>query len=322
MKIFLVSALAVVASQAFASFEMMLLSTDDGIMRYDPVNRVRLGTFAVGQFHEDVAIDPTNVGQCLTVTPYGINRYDYNSGQYLGGFSLPSLISNQEIRIHVMTNGNLLMVNEFLGDLNPEARIYSPTGALITTIATTGVVFDAIQGPTGGIHVLTRRARGNNWDYVVQNFASSGTGLSSSTTLITNESEDEAAATLGVIGSQLFSNAGRGSGKFLTMRFNPSATTATQILSTNQVVPPGFTNWVGGHNGSGWMVKSTYNSTTQRHFNAVYGYLPSLPFVNLDHTMAYDTGAVYASAIVVAPEPGTMIALGIGLAAIARRKKR
>lgn len=322
MKFFLVSALAVVASQAFASFEMMLLATSDGIMRYDPINRVNLGTFGVAQFHEDVAIDPTNIGQCLTVTAYGISRYDYNSGMYLGGFALSTTGSVSSPRIHVLSTGNLLVVNQISGDTNPEARIYSPTGALITTIATTGAVFDAIQGPTGGIHVLTRRARGANWDFVVQNFGSSGTGLSSSTSVITDNSGEEAVGTLGVVGSQIFSNAGRGSGVFYTMRFNPSATTATQVQSTNQVVPPGFTNWVGGHNGSGFMIKSSYNSTTQRHYNAVYGFLPSLPRVNLDHAMAYDTGAVYASAIVVAPEPGTIIALGIGLAAIARRKKR
>lgn len=84
-----------VAANANASFDLMLLgdNTTPGqqrVMRYDPVNRVELGSFGAGFLNDDVvdiAVDKAS-GRAFVLTSFGsVRAFNYNTGEFLDGFS-------------------------------------------------------------------------------------------------------------------------------------------------------------------------------------------------------------------------------------------
>jgi hypothetical protein len=95
--------------------------------------------------------------------------------------------------------------------------------------------------------------------------------------------------------------------------------TATQIIISSYTIVSGATNYVGGHNGIGYMMHSFLDLGVRK--NRLIRYNPNINAANSTVFVNGLDDQIYGSAIVVAPEPGTMIALGLGLAAVVRRRK-
>jgi hypothetical protein len=312
-------------SASFASFEMMLVAGDEGIHRYDPQNNVVLGKFAqLDGAHLDVSLDPTRPGEVVSINSFGtINRYDYNTGEYRGGFSIGNIFVNEIPRVSVMASGNIL-VSAFLQSAGaPVTRMYSPTGALITSLDSFGPSYqtlDSIQAPGGSLHTLVRLSGFDGIDYFLGNFTETGsfTGL---TQIVNDPVNGTRFGTLGIVNNKVVA----ASGYYSTTAdqlysFNSGFFDAPTAISVNVSVGSiGASNYVGGHNGYGYMIHSYSTSGTQR--NRLYRYNPGSNFASLTSVNPALNDQIYGSAIVLAPEPGTMIALGLGLAAVVRRRK-
>ena len=85
-------------SAAFASFDLMLLGDNttagsERVIRYDPVNRVQLGSFGQGFLNaavSDVAVDQSTNRAFVLQVNGGVRVFNYSTGAFIDGFTLPS----------------------------------------------------------------------------------------------------------------------------------------------------------------------------------------------------------------------------------------
>lgn len=103
----------VVAATADASFEMMLIgevsASGSRVMRYDPESRINLGSFGLGRIPgdvRDVAVDKAS-NECFVLSTGGaVTRFNYNTGEYLGAVPVSNLYSS--INYSAARNGFLV----------------------------------------------------------------------------------------------------------------------------------------------------------------------------------------------------------------------
>jgi hypothetical protein len=325
LRALLVFVLLGAVAASFASFELMLLAGNNGVHRYDPQSNVLLGRFAEydGTIY-DVAVDSTRPGEAVTLTGNGgVNRYDYSTGEFRGGFTVGSFFINERPRISVMANGNILYTAYTVAEGRPITKMYSSTGVLLSTLDDFGPAYqslDSIQTSDGKIRTLVRASSGTNFNFYVFNYSSAGV-YEGFATIESGSLANNTFGTLGIMNGRLWASSGNSAADPGRLAYWPGSITgtATQIIISSYTIVSGATNYVGGHNGIGYMMHSFLDLGVRK--NRLIRYNPNINAANSTVFVNGLDDQIYGSAIVVAPEPGTMIALGLGLAAVVRRRK-
>lgn len=322
-RFFIVSFLTVAAAAAHASFEMMLMAAGGGgIYRYDPQNNITLGKFGMaGSYYYDVALDPTRPGEVVAYSSYGtVDRYDYSTGEFRGGFSTAPFYANNRPQVSVVSNGNVLVTTYLQTGSVGTTRLYSSTGTLLNTLQAFGAAYetmDAMETPDGTLHTLVRYNNGGSFTYYLFNYTAGGTYTSYAAVAA---GVSEQFGNLSWVNDKLFITASSAASSPAPMQSATAPFTATSAISMNgYALINGATNWVGGHNGLGYMVHSYYSGS---QYNRLYYYNPNNNQAGLSPVFIPISDQVLGTAIVTAPEPGSMIALGVGVAALLRKRRR
>jgi len=313
-----------IAGAAHASFEMMLLATNTGIHRFDPVNRVYLGKFAQNDGTMlDVAADKTHPGQAVAITADGsVMRYDFNSGLFLGGFHLGAYAANIKPHVSVMNNGNLLITNFDYGISSSRVRIFSPTGTLISNVVSgsgNSWPVNATELPNGNVFVSGRFYNSSSYDVYLNLFNTSGTYLNGA--YLSNTNYAGSYTEFGWLGSKLVISCGA-DGRYIS---DAKFLSGTEYLSSSTMnfssyyITANCTRWAEGHNGIGYAVQGV---TTTSYQNFMYTYNPISDYVRNSGYAIPITDTVNNIAMVNAPEPGAFVAMAVGLGALCARRRK
>lgn len=301
-------------STSFASFDLMLLpSTDGKIYRFDPVNKVHLGSFGSGSQINATAINPTN-GQLVAIRD-GIATIGYNphTGETLWGANGGGT-ANWMGYNSANNRFDILVGSRFLDQIASNTYGYGPP------ISTTGTLQNYLRYDNGaGLAIgmeyisgtMTYRRWTNGSTPQDQNTVSMA-----SVTMVSNLVE-YGSTTQVVLGS---------GSTFSFMNVNNPTTAFANVSATN-MLGGGLTGFdaagrvylVKSHTGFYALGKDSA-STNWKMFD-----LLSLGGGNWYNAGGYITNVAYTGAlpsIILAPEPGTMAAVGLGLAAILKRRKR
>lgn len=324
------------SAASHASYEMMLvLDGANQIHRYDAENRVYLGAIPVnGNTSYGLASRGNEVATVVqTGTGFAVQRYNIHSGRPLGSFALPTgfVPGINDDCISYDRAGNLLVsgqdFNNQVGGGRGTFR-FSLSGVQSgTTIRWSATDFNHIYAqemPNGNFYVVANSTT-NTWPNRIMGFTPTNT----------------------LIGNYVFgTHAFQGSGYLMTASGTDNRLVLTEYVSGAQKLyffrqTAGNPTLVNSLTLGSELTSGIYESRAVMG-HGDYGYLISDPTINGSLTFTYTRvdlatmtynanfrtpltqvqGFIRASSIVLAPEPGTMIALGLGLAALIRAKKR
>lgn len=313
MKLFSLAALVLATSSAFASFELLLLPTTTGrVQRIDPENGVALGSYAGGTGPLTFAATSSEPGVSYTGDSSGrAYMQDYSTGSLLpsSAFSPVTALSDYTNREAVVfLNSNTIRIT----NRKTLSLIQS-----ISSVLTAGVSWRT--GRVVGDKYYIMGINGSNnvaWQVIdLVNGTSLGAGSYSTTvstvgTLVGAFSGTNAYWTQNEAGNIKVMRAALGTNSFGTAF-------EEETLSFYASGPSEVPTLVRGHSSYYAIGRSAATATT-------------LKVTQLDATLnAYNTYDMAGmnpiarpiSGIVVAPEPMSMIALGLGTAALMRRRK-
>lgn len=304
-------------SIATASFDLMLLNRYDPstnfsrIHRYDPVSGAYLGSFASGIQVTRIAVNPTN----SEVYAYDFNNssiraYNYNTGAFLRSYFAPTSITDMIV--------------------SPDGtRILHTTGGTVIRgmNLTTGSVSNLVTGTgTTGFFRLALHRNGTLYaagdTTSLSQFAPSGLNyVQTQVTTLSGVSSASAGTQMAI----QYPNVGDGLG-YITIGqgssfgYNYFGSTGN-LLNFGGTQPAGqissmsvMLNSHAGYYGLG--VDSLNSSQVRLNAYDVVG----VPIET--KILPSQIGNPNAGAIVLAPEPGTMIALAAGIGVLARRRRK
>lgn len=299
---------------ASASFDMMLLpdTNTNRVVRFDPNNRVALGSF--GDFGDPAGVKYVTVGsngRAYLSSLFGSTIWNYNTGLTMGA------VAQLNDKISMSPNGNRLFVGvsnlvlTYSANLMPEAS--TPTSFVNNTIAaasdTRAVAFAWSSNQVAVTAFSSVTGQGTSIA-VGSNVTNGSIGSSQ---VATNGTTAEAVATyVDSIGSRFIART--------TINLNTGAIQATSgflpfgsqfATNANVMIMPAHGGW--------WLVGddvSSANSTRIAFYGSDFGF-----------GYSYTTTAVNVPRVgwgghnIVAPEPGTLIALGAGALVMIRRRR-
>jgi hypothetical protein len=301
-----IATLAILSTMpANASFELTLLAENgsNAIRRVDPENRVVLGSFGANNLHlpTALAIDQANgivyvANRYVGSSTNRITALNYNTGAFINEWSLGASIA---VTSMAYRPGFGLYV-----PVNNGIRLYNASGAVQAT-------FDG-----GGLTSIISVSYSETYNEV---FGHDFEGSTRRYVSITSGSTFGISNYTGVnfhFGFSAVNGTNSYGGQSSTnnlVRFNHvtlSTTTTTAIPGFNvRAVSAAHSNrmYVGGHDVG---LTSSYITTFDQQGNQVS-----------DRWTVTGGAGIISMATVVAPEPGTMIALSAGILALLRRKK-
>ncbi|MBL8059349.1 MAG: PEP-CTERM sorting domain-containing protein [Chthonomonas sp.] len=320
------SILISVGGAAQASFEMMMFVEGNRIVRYDPENRVQLGSFGAGELGTysgaQIAADPTNHGVVAALNGDGtIRRFNAFTGRYLGALSVGvnPFYGNGPMRFEVLNNGNFLIAGYVGGGLEQVSRIYSgTTGAQLADMSPFGGAYwalDSVQGSDGNIYTLNRITNAGTSTFYTFCYTSSGTYLGA-TGLGTSSDASR------------FRAIGR-SGNRILITGNVQYAAVTHANGPFQAATPvGWSSWssagmtgdiVWSHSRN--YLHEVYNNSGS-YVNRVNYYDPGINYMGQGAIDLPYTTSLGSMTIITAPEPGTMAALAAGVGLLIRKRKK
>ena len=288
------------AAISHASFEMMLIAdnTNGVIHRYDPVNRVYLGSFGQGSLLPvtSMALDQTN-GRVFVKQNTFLTAFNYATGEALFSTS---------------TNAGAIAYREDFGDLITSTSL----GLLRQGVSMSGFGIPSVYS---GAPASTQITSDGSSIFIAN--PANGTfvrysGSSTATTIATTGSN------AGMTGDTIAGMMTSQSGGF---HFALSATDRRYYVTTlSYSVVSGSTSTLTtttaitrGHGSYGY-----YLGATATGFGVQKFYDDGVSFQNFTQVaLPSQIGAINSAVTVVAPEPGSMIALGLGVAALLRNRK-
>jgi hypothetical protein len=304
-------------SIATASFDLMLLNRYDAstnfsrIHRYDPVSGAYLGSFASGIQVTRIAVNPTN----SEVYAYDSNNstiraYNYNTGAFLRSYFASTGITDMVVS-------------------NDGTTILHSTGSTVIRgmDLTTGAYSNLVTGTgTTGFYRLALHRNGTLYaagDTVsLSQFAPSGSNyVQIQVTTLSGVSSASAATQMAVqypdVGSSLgYVAIGQGS----SFGYNYFGSTGN-LLNIGGTQPAGqissMSVMLNSHAGYYGLGVDLLNSSQVRLNSYDVAGVPIETKI-----LPFQIGNPNAGAIVLAPEPGTMIALAAGIGVLARRRRK
>lgn len=310
------SGVLVLLSQAHGSFELILAAniTDNKIDRYDGDTGAYLGSFggSSGTNWTVVADQPRNLVYMTGNNGSRVNKYNYNTGELVGTFTGTFATDGWQT---INSAGT-----EFYNPRGTNIEVINPnTGAIIRTITRAGMSFRSVVSVANQTIVATGIEAGN----LVARSYNTATGASIDAQIITPASfttqssliggqsaiaahyyEGDAATNIARVGYNAFGN--------FTGFSTQTVQTLGNLLGANgQGMAKGHVGvWMVGGNTAGAIA----NPVLRRYIGST-----TLDFER-EYTLRTKT---YTSiTTVLAPEPGTMLALGGGLALFLRRRRQ
>lgn len=303
------------AAHAHASFDLMYVldGTTRSVHRVDPINGVSLGRFGGGFLNNPIAmsLDASNNVWVLDRVTGGagrIRKFDGSTGDYLGGWATPYGIGvDAKIKVtatNVFTTGGLnytfgFVFNYTLAGAQVDAGYLEGniTSGFSQGVSTLGsnVYWSGYQ-TAGGAHKLFRAPIGTTWTGSVYNASATVAGGASAANLISHN------------------------GKLI---FNPTNSTSyvydSNLNLNSSVSMSGFTSIRGLASGHEDIVHVA--GMTSTGFGVAKYYVGTNDYIG--PTVISGTGItdVRDIAVLVAPEPTSFVAMGLGLAALAKRRK-
>lgn len=306
MKIALLAVVACMAASSLASYELALVADYAGkkIDRYDPESGTYLGSFGNGLLAgpTDVAIDQANgVAYVADQVTRRVYSFNYHTGRYLSSFAASGAL----YYVTRLSNGELL--HSGVGSANTYRTTTS--GTLLQTINTSGIYVEGHAQAQDGTLWFLGSLNGFPTLY-------SGAVGSSTVTSAVSSFSGNLDAHLTVHGNQaVFQSYTNNLVHFFSANVN--GTTATNLVDYRQT----GNNLSGrgtafGHNGLAYMLASDNTALNHR----LYKWIPGA--TNPQYLTLTNTASAEGMAVVVAPEPASMIALGAGALALIRRRRR
>ncbi|MCE9558939.1 MAG: PEP-CTERM sorting domain-containing protein [Armatimonadetes bacterium] len=325
MKLFLLGCFSVLGTVAFASFDMLLIadSVNGKINRYDPENRTELGGFyLVGGTPKDIAVNiAANEAYVLgtgftTSSNVGFQRYNYNTGAFLGTVLFPASSYGNVNKINFTNNGELLVSYD-----RDVVRYNATTGAQIgSSIFYSGRSFTyqggAVRG-SNGLYYLASDSDGSQFanDYIISHNTFGNTvGSYSDGSAYTVQTYRDIVAS----GTKMLVSLESANGVSWAAGDEGAGSFAVQAGLSIGGVPILNRGAEWGHGTSSYLMyslASTPNQMLMRRFDTALG-----NFSN-QWTVGSFTGGFAGTAMVLAPEPGAMFGIALGIACLVRRRK-
>ncbi len=300
-----IAALAVLSAvPAFASFELTLIteSNSNAIRRVDPENRIVLGSFGANNLHapDALALDQVN-GHVYVANNYvggNISRItvlNYNTGAFVrewtlgADFGITSIAFRPGFGLYVPVTDGL--------------RLFSPTGSLLATFTSGLTGISSVSYSTDFNEVYGHAANGTTRRF-------DGSILSGTTAGISNHSGPVNQIGMTTINDRASFGGQAGTDNlvfFNHLSLSGSTLTHTPGFSIRAVNAAHGDRMYAGGVGGGVSYITTFNQSG----------------LQVSDRWAVPGGAgIISMATVVAPEPGTLLAVGAGLAFLAKRRKR
>lgn len=299
---------------ANASFDLMLLPSSDGkIYRYDPANQVHLGSFGTGGTINATAANPVNGEVAVIREGQASMGYDSSTGALKWASSAGGATSwlgyNSSLNRY-----DVLAADRYLDTISSNEYVFGPQLAPFT-LYQNYIRYDGGSGLAFGIGLASGIVTFARWTGGVILQSSNTTNAAGTTTLSNLLEHDGETYLIGGTGSS-----------FIFSQVIDATGTATSVATAN-LLNGGLANFdaaqrvylVKSHTGFYAVGKSSGSA------NWRVNELINLSANNWYKAGGFETNVAYSAAlpsIILAPEPGTMIALGAGLAAILKRRKR
>jgi hypothetical protein len=319
--VFLAACSALCVSSALASFDMMLMPNLSGrVNRYDPVNGVNLGGYNAGTPRVVTIDQANNRAFSWDSTSTRIRTYNYNTGESLGtagNFATPTSLD-----YHAGSNRifSLSTLGLFYTTPNTTNTFSFATLSAAVTWSTT-----AISGNT--LTVFGQNGAGTIFyeSFNCSTGASVGGG-SSVTSILAASSFGKAAffTSPNTPGGYYAFSFIDGFGGLRLARSTANVSGVAGVISSISLAGYASANVmpaaVAGH--SGFFVVGQSSTTATDTLVRKYDNLPGFTseYSNTISGTSFSAGS-YKVANVVAPEPGSMIALGLGVAALVRKRR-
>ena len=324
-RLVLTSLATALGSVAFASFDLFIMpdSVSGGYARYDPINRVHLGNINIAGGGGVAAASTRSWGYYKYSAGGFVAAVNNHTGERVSGFQGTfgqMAMSTDGTRVGASTAGGVSIYNSN-APLLSSVGSYAPGG---------GFVAQGVIAVSSNRWMLYGLSAGGNLDmYLV---SATGALIQGSTNLISS-------ANLSVAGQGAFGQGVafvRSGVERVVIPYRDGAgahrlfTTTTSFLTPQNQGVGGFslTNpsttlaAVAGHQGFFVVgADSTNSSLTRIH---EYDDLPSYALMQnyTTNVMSVPTGTQWRMSNLVAPEPGTFVALALGGVALLRRRKK
>jgi len=273
----------------FGSYELLCVTDYNNhvVRRFDGVTGASLGSFGgPGRMLNPtgIALDATTgLAYVANSTSKVIQVWNYSTGVLQRQFEVSSNVT----QVTRLSSGDLMMAT------NSGLHVYSTDGAFVTTFAS-GLINGAVEAPDGSIWY---GVSGGGTQIYRTNFGAGPASISLGAYLPFRQ--------MAVVGDQVVLGAGTASNDAVY-----AVNWSTYSITSSGLTSPAY-GVAKGHSGNYYLAQSNSiiagNTAFLGTHSAPFGVVPGGFYFSMDS--------------VVAPEPGTLLAVGLGLLVSVRRRK-